>query len=66
MDEFSRVFIPTALWPGIATSAQAMLFVVFCIRFPETLIPGGIVRGTQISLLVAMVAYCAHKTPRHP
>lgn len=43
-----------------------MLLVVLSIRFPEMLSPGGVGRGVQTSLLVAMLAYCAHKTPRHP
>jgi len=35
---------------------------VFSIPFPFRLTPGGIVRGAQALLLIAVAAYCAHRT----
>ncbi|GEM_PF-670563 len=62
VDNFYRVLIPTALWLGTAAFALAVLLVVFSIPFPFRLTPGGIVRGAQALLLIAVAAYCAHRT----
>jgi len=61
MNNFYRTFIPTALWLGVAAFALALFLVVFSIRFPYRLTPGGLVRGAQALLLVAVAAHCAHK-----
>jgi hypothetical protein len=62
MDNFYRTFIPTALWLGVAAFALVLFLVVFSIKFPFALTPGGIVRGAQTFLLIAVAAYCAHRT----
>ena len=62
MDNFYRQFIPTALWLGVAAFALAVFLVVFSIKFPFALTPGGILRGAQTFLLIAVAAYCAHRT----
>ncbi len=61
MDESYRVLIHTTLWLGIATFALALFLVIFSVRFPFGLTPGGIVRGAQTFLLVAVATYCAGK-----
>jgi len=40
----------------------ALFLVVFSIKFPFALTPGGLVRGAQTFLLIAVAAYCAHRT----
>jgi hypothetical protein len=62
MDNFYRTFIPTALWLGVAAFVLALFLVVFSIKFPFALTPGGLVRGAQTFLLIAVAAYCAHRT----
>ncbi len=59
MESFYRKLIPTELWLGVAAFALAVLLVVFSIRFPFALTPGGIVRGEQAFLLIAVAGYCA-------
>jgi hypothetical protein len=66
MDNFYRQFIPTALWLGVAAFALALFLLVFSIRFPLALTPGGIVRGAQTLLLVAVAAHCTHKATQRP
>jgi hypothetical protein len=62
MDNFYRVFIPTALWLGVAYFALAVFLLVFSLPFPFRLTPGGIVRGAQALLLIAVAGHCAHRT----
>jgi hypothetical protein len=62
MENFYRTFIPTALWLGVAAFVLAVFLVVFSIKFPFTLTPGGIIRGAQTLLLIAVAGYCAHLT----
>jgi len=62
MENFYRTFIPTALWLGVAAFVLALFLVVFSIKFPFALTPGGLVRGAQTFLLIAVAAYCAHRT----
>ncbi len=62
MNNFYRTLIPTALWLGVAAFVLALFLVVFGIRFPFALTPGGIVRGAQAFLLIAVAGYCAHLT----
>ncbi len=62
MDNFYRQFIPTTFWLGVAAFALAVFLVVFSIRFPFVLTPGGIIRGAQTLLLIAVTGYCAHLT----
>ena len=62
MENFYRVLIPTALWLGIAAFVLALLLVVFSLPFPFRLTPGGIVRGVQALLLIAVAGHCAHRT----
>jgi hypothetical protein len=62
MNNFYRTFIPTALWLGVAAFALALFLVVFSIKFLYRLTPGGIVHGAQALLLIAVAAYCAHRT----
>ncbi len=59
MENFYRKLIPTAFWLGVAAFALAAFLVVFSIRFPFALTPGGIVRGAQTLLLIAVAGYCA-------
>jgi hypothetical protein len=62
MDNFYRQFIPTALWLGVAAFVLAVFLVVFSLPFPLRLTAGGIVRGAQALLLIAVAAYCAQRT----
>ncbi len=62
MENFYRTFIPTMLWLGVAAFVLAVFLVVFSIKFPFTLTPGGIIRGAQTLLLIAVAGYCAHLT----
>ncbi len=62
MDTFYRNFIPIMLWLGVATFVLAVFLVVFRIRFPFGLTSGGIIRGAQTLLLIAVAGYCAHLT----
>jgi len=62
MENFYRTFIPTALWLGVAAFVLAVFLVVFGIRFPFVLTPGGIIRGAQTLLLIAVAGHCAHRT----
>ncbi len=66
MDDFYRVLIHTTLWLGIAAFALALFLVIFSLGFPFGLTPGGILRGAQTFLLVAVATYCAHKVTAHP
>ncbi len=66
MNDFYRVLIHTNLWLGIAAFVLALFLVIFSLGFPFWLTPGGIVRGAQTFLLVAVAAYCAHKVTSHP
>jgi hypothetical protein len=59
MEKFYRTLIPTALWLGVAAFALAVFLVVFSIRFPFVLTPGGIIQGAQTLLLIAVAGYCA-------
>ncbi len=61
MENFYRTLIPTAFWLGVAAFVLALFLVVFGIRFPFALTPGGIVRGAQAFLLIAVAAYCARR-----
>jgi len=66
MNNFYRTFIPTALWLGVAAFALALFLVVFSIKFPYRLTPGGLVRGAQALLLMAVASYCAYRTAQGP
>jgi hypothetical protein len=66
MENFYRTFIPTALWLGVAYFALAVFLMVFSLPFPFRLTPGGIVRGAQALLLIAVAGYCAHRTAQGP
>ena len=63
MDNFYRQFIPTTLWLGVAAFVLAVFLVVFSLPFPFRLTPGGIVRGAQALLLIAVASYCALRIP---
>ncbi len=65
MKDFYRVLIHTTLWLGIAAFLLALFLMIFGLGFPFRLTPGGIVRGAQTFLLVAVAAYCAHKVTSH-
>ena len=62
MDNFYRTFIPTAFWLSVAAFVLAVVLVVFSLRFPFGLTPGGMLRGAQTLLLMAVAGYCAHRT----
>ena len=62
MDDFYRMLIPIAVWLGVAAFVLALLLVVFSIPSPFRLTPGGIIRGAQTLLLIAVAGYCAHLT----
>ena len=64
VDNFYRQFIPTTLWLGVAAFLLAVFLVVFSLPFPFRLTPGGIVRGAQTLLLIAVASYCALRTPQ--
>ena len=57
MGNFFRTFIPTAFWLGVAAFVLAVFLVVFSIRFPYGLTPGGIIRGAQTLLLITLAGY---------
>ncbi|MFI5342436.1 MAG: hypothetical protein ACHQ7N_21705 [Candidatus Methylomirabilales bacterium] len=62
MDNFYRNFISIMLWLGVAAFVLAVFLVVFRIRFPFVLTAGGIIRGAQTLLLIAVAGHCAHRT----
>jgi hypothetical protein len=62
MDNFYRTLIPTAFCLGVAAFVLAVFLVVFSIRFPYGLTPGGIIQGAQTLLLIALAGYCARLT----
>jgi hypothetical protein len=62
MDNFYRMLVPIALWLGIAAFVLALLLVLVGQPFLFRLTPGGILRGAQTLLLVAVAGYCARRT----
>ena len=62
MDNFFRTFVPTVFWLGVAAFVLAVFLVVFSLKFPFALTPGGLVRGAQALLLIAVAGYCAQRT----
>jgi hypothetical protein len=62
MDNLYCTLIPTAFSLGVAAFALAVFLVVFSIRFPYGLTSGGIIRGAQTLLLIALAGYCARLT----
>ena len=66
MDNIYQTLITTALWLGLAAFVLALLLVVFSIPSPFRLTPGGMLRGAQTLLLIAVAGYCAHRSaPTH-
>ena len=57
MAKIYRTLVPTAFCLGVAAFALGVLLVVFSIRFPFVLTPGGILRGAQTLLLIAVAGY---------
>ena len=62
MDSCYRNLVPIALWLGIAAFVVALLMMLIGRPFLFGLTPGGINRGAQTLFLVAVGAYCAHRT----
>ncbi len=62
MEKFFRTFIPTAFWLGVAAFVLAVFLVVFSLPFFYRLTAGGLVRGAQALLLIAVAGHCAHRT----
>jgi hypothetical protein len=62
MDNFYRMLIPIALWLGIASFVLALLMMLVGQPFLFRLSPGGLLRGGQTLLLLAVAGYCAHRT----
>lgn len=62
MDKFYRMLVPTALWLGIAAFVLGLLLSLSGTPFLFRLTPGGIIRGAQTLLLVAVGGYCAQRT----
>jgi multisubunit Na+/H+ antiporter MnhB subunit len=61
MDNFYRMLVPIALWLGLV-----VFVIALCMGLTHTPIlgfsQGGFLRGAQTLLLVAVAAYCAHRT----
>ncbi len=66
MEEFYRGLIQTTLRLGIAAFLLAIRLAIFSLGLPLRLTPGGIMRGAQTVLLIAVAAYCAQKVALHP
>lgn len=66
MDKFYRNLVPIVLWLGIAAFVVALLMMLIGRPFLFGLTPGGINRGAQTLLLIAVGAYCAHRTAQRP
>jgi hypothetical protein len=64
MKKFYRILVPVALWLGLAAFVLALLLMLTGKTFLFRLTPGGIIRGTQALLLVAVGGYCAYRTAR--
>lgn len=64
MNTFYRRLIPIALWLGIAVFLLALLAILIGKPIVFGLTVGGINRGAQTLLLVAVAAYCAHRAAR--
>ena len=64
MKKFYRILVPVALWLGLAAFVLALLLMVMGTTFLFRLTPGGIIRGAQTLLLVAVGGYCAYRTAR--
>ena len=62
MDNCYRNLVPIALWLGIAAFAVALVMMLIGRPFLFGLTPGGINRGAQTLLLLAVAGYCAHRT----
>ena len=57
MDNFYRALIPTVFCLGVAAFVLAVFLVVFSIRFPYGVTPGGIIRRAQTLLLITLAGY---------
>ncbi len=66
MDNAYRTIVPIALWLGLAAFVLALLMMLAGRPFFFGLTPGGIVRGGQTLLLVAVAGYCAYKATARP
>lgn len=62
MDNVYRMLVPIALWLGFASFVLALLLVLVGQPFLFRLTSGGILRGAQTLLLLAVAGYCAHRT----
>jgi len=62
MDNFYRKLVPIAVWLGIAAFVVALLMMLIGRPFLFGLTPGGINRGAQTLLLLAVGTYCAVRT----
>jgi hypothetical protein len=65
MKNFYRILILFALWFGIAACVLAPLRLLVGLPFLG-LTPGGIVRGAETLLLVAVGSYGAYRTAQRP
>jgi hypothetical protein len=54
--------VPAAFWLGVAAFLLAVFLVVFSLPLFYRLTAGGLVRGAQALLLIAVAGYCAHQT----
>ncbi len=66
MDNLYRMLTLIALWLGVAAFVLALIMAVLNERFLFLLTPRGVLRGAQALLLLAVAAYCAHRTTQRP
>ncbi len=62
MDSVYRNLVAITLWLGIAAFALGILVMLVGKPLLFGLTPGGLLRGAQTLLLVAVGSYCAHRT----
>jgi len=66
MDSLYRTLTSIALWLGIVAFVLAVVMLVLNQRFLFFLLPGGILRGAHALFLLAVAAYCAHRSIQGP
>jgi len=62
MDSVYRNLVAITLWLGIAAFALGILMMLIGRPFLFRLTPGGLLKGAQGLVLIAVGSYCAHRT----
>lgn len=62
MNSVYRVLVPVGLWLGIVAFVLGNIMMLVDKPFLFRLTPGGILEGAEVFLLVAVGAYCAHRS----